>query len=123
MTYLEKMIKQTLANHNYELASDVTLSSVAEQIDRTNECEDGLYDVNDWIRDTKRNYPENLISLYDVTSKLVPYLAKQINDCYDQTGCYPNIEDYALSLQADNSPMKNVDLATLIRLLIVLINH
>ncbi len=49
--------------------------------------------------------------------ELIPYIKQMMRDCYEQTGCYPNIEDFTLALQAEDCPV-HIDLDRLIMFLI-----
>lgn len=116
MNYLQKKIKQYLDKEGYALTIH-TLAQVEEYIDTQNEMEDGLYDVSDWFRDTKQNYPEMLIDVDETLELLTRYLIRQTRDCYDQTGCFPCVEDYKMALAADDCPVK-ISLELLIRIMI-----
>ena len=116
MTYLEKKIKTFLDVQGYVLIG-ADLSDVERQIENENECQREIYEVAEWFKDTKANFPENLLNIDDTLKALTKYLSEQTYQCYEQTGFYPQVEDYIGALQADDCPVK-VPLELLIRIMV-----
>ena len=107
MTTLEKQIAKVLKNNDLFLNSDITtIQDVAEYIDMVNNADDDYYSPEDWLRDTKINFPEYLLNKQEVMIKyyepILAYLATQRELCIDQTGCEPCFEDYEGGMDCDD---------------------
>ena len=110
MTTLEKMIKYELDRHNTVLAKGCTIEKVAEYIeDRNKMFPDVLYTPEMWLKEIlecqkDESYATDVIYKADTDQLLelaVTYLAKQKALCFDQTGTYPDLDDYIEHIQCE----------------------
>lgn len=99
MTTLAKQVLKVLNDNYLYLNSDlITLEDVADYIDMMNEGNAEYYSPEQWLRDTKINFPEYLMTKEEVNRRyyepILCYLATQRELCIDQTGMEPVFEDY-----------------------------
>ena len=102
MTTTEKWVLKTLDDNGIVANADLIIAA-AEQIDMENAMRDRneLYTPDDWLKDTKDNYPELLLS--DKMYKPVcEWLIAQRNECMDQRGDFPCIYDYTMGLESED---------------------
>lgn len=89
MNTLELMVEKVLTDNNY-IAVPSLVSAAAEYIDKVNENKlpsDNIYTPEQWLKDTKVNYPESLVKRFHGYTAICDYLVEQRKLCIDQTGC------------------------------------
>ena len=101
MNTLQKIIKQELEAEGYLIPNDKYIEAIEEQLDRVNENQEHLYDVEDWIYETYHNDHTMLRKKNDNWEYAIDYLLKQRKLCIEQTGCKPSMMDYNEACQCE----------------------
>lgn len=101
MNYLEKQIRNELKRQNLILLEG-TIESAAQYIEQQNEGSDEIYTVQQWIKDTRRNYPKTFVSEDILVSNITRYFMQQDEMCLDQTGTLPSMTDYIYAAESED---------------------
>lgn len=121
MTTLEYMIKVELDKAGY-MSNPQYLKSIAEYIETYNQhaennCDEFITPYK-WLRHTVLNSPNELTLKKDFYINICEELLGQVENCIEQTGRTPTIEDFQLSLESDCMKDKmgdfNIDVADLL---------
>lgn len=108
MYTLAKQIRKVLKENDYELNPEVTdIDDIIEYIEMKNRenGNDEYYSPEEWLADTKINFPEYLLTKDELQKKYYEptlfYLIKEYKACVDQTGEKPGAGDLIESMQCE----------------------
>lgn len=121
MTTLEYMIKVELDKAGY-MSSPQYLKCIAEYIETYNQHAENNGDEfmtpYIWLQMTKMHSPQELTPRKQFYKNICGELLEQVENCIEQTGRTPTIEDFQLSLESDCMKDKmgdfNIDVADLL---------